>query len=96
MICDYAQSLGDEVQRKELKFYTAFKRIRNFLSVQVWAPVQDPTILLQLNLNPSTIELSDGFTSNVTNKGHWGTGDLEVRLKMWPTLKERKRLANPT
>ncbi|MFT5162360.1 MAG: hypothetical protein ACI9FJ_000935, partial [Alteromonadaceae bacterium] len=34
-ICDYCDSLGDEVQRKELKLYTAFKRIKNFASVLV-------------------------------------------------------------
>jgi len=92
MICDFAQSLGDEVQRKELKFYTAFKRIRNFLSVQVWAPVQDPTILLYLNLNPKNIELKEGFSSDVTNKGHWGTGNLEVRIKNVADVEKAKNL----
>lgn len=92
MICDYAQSLGDEVQRKELKFYTAFKRIRNFLSVQVWAPVQDPIILLYLNLNPNDVDLEDGFTSDFTNKGHWGTGDLEVRVKNLADFEKAKSL----
>jgi len=92
LICDYAQSLGDEVQRKELKFYTAFKRIRNFLSVQVWAPVQDPTILLYLSLNPKDIELREGFTSDFTDKGHWGTGDLEVRIRNIGDLEKAKDL----
>jgi predicted transport protein len=92
LVCDYADSLGDEVQRKELKFYTAFKRIRNFLSVQVWAPVQDPTILLHLNLNPKMLELKEGFSSDVSNKGHWGTGDLEVRIKNQADLEQAKLL----
>ena len=92
MVCDYAQSLGDEVQRKEVKFYTAFKRIRNFLSVQVWAPVQDPIILLYLNLNPNDIKLEEGFTSDFTNKGHWGTGDLEVRVKNVADFEKAKNL----
>jgi len=81
MVCDYADSLGDEVQRKELKFYTAFKRIKNFASVHVWAPIKDPKILIYLHLDPTTIELEEGFSSDATNKGHWGTGNLELNVR---------------
>ncbi|MBY4678890.1 DUF5655 domain-containing protein [Marinobacterium arenosum] len=80
-ICDYAYNLGDEVQRKELKLYTAFKRIRNFASVLVWSPVRDPCIRLYLKLNPAEVELEAGFIEDVRGKGHWGTGDLEVSVR---------------
>ena len=80
-ICDYAVGLGDEVQRKELKFYTAFKRIKNFLTAQVWAPQRDPQIRLYLKLNPNDVVLDEGFSADVTNKGHWGTGDLELIVR---------------
>ena len=91
-VCDYAQTLGDEVQRKELKFYTAFKRIKNFVSVLVWAPKQDPAILLYLKLDPTQVNLEDGFSSDVTNKGHWGTGSLEVRIKSMADFEKAKPL----
>jgi len=81
LVCDFADSLGDEVQRKELKFYTALKRIKNFASVQVWAPQQNPKILIHLHLDPSEVELEEGFSTDVTDKGHWGTGSLEVTVK---------------
>jgi len=81
LVCDFADSLGDEVQRKELKFYTALKRIKNFASVQVWAPQQNPKVLIHLHLDPSEIELEEGFSADVTDKGHWGTGHLEVTVK---------------
>ena len=80
-VCDYADSLGDEVQRKELKFYTAFKRIKNFASVLVWAPVRDPCIRLYLKLDPDSVIMEPNFTHDVREKGHWGTGDFEVIIK---------------
>jgi predicted transport protein len=91
-VCDFALSLGDEVQRKELKFYTALKLIRNFLSVQVWAPVRDPAIRLYLHLDPDTVALEEGFSADMRNKGHWGTGDLEVVVRNLDDLEKAKSL----
>ena len=50
--------------------------MKNFACVCV-APVKDPKITLWLKLSPSTVELEAGFTKDVTNIGHWGTGDAE-------------------
>jgi predicted transport protein len=72
--CECCETLGDEVQRKDLKLYTAFKKIKNFASVVVYT--QKDCLQLYLKVNPSTIALEDGFTHDVTNKGHWGTGNL--------------------
>lgn len=71
-------SLGDDIQLKELKLYYAFKKIRNFVSVEIHP--QNNTIVLYLSINPSKIRLEKGFTRDVTNIGHWGTGDLEVTI----------------
>ncbi len=90
--CDFCESLGDDSQRKELKLYTAFKRIKNFISVLVLPQKKDERILLYLKVNPSTIELSEGFTHDVTNKGHWGTGDLEVVIRSEDDLEKSKPL----
>lgn len=91
-VCEFALSLGDEVQRKELKFYTAFKLIKNFASVLLWAPVREPCVKIYLKLNPDDIELEEGFTSDVRNKGHWGTGDLQVVIKDLDDLEKAKLL----
>jgi uncharacterized protein YaaR (DUF327 family) len=45
-ICDYCESLGDDSQRKELKLYTAFKRIKNFASFHVLPQKKDEGIVL--------------------------------------------------
>lgn len=79
-VCSYSEQLGDEVQRKELKLYTVFKRIRNFMSVVVMPGKNDPKLLVYLKL-PGESANEDGFTRNVTNIGHWGTGDFEVIIR---------------
>ncbi len=91
-VCDYALALGDEVQRKELKFYTAIKKIKNFASVQVWAPKHDQSLRIYLHLNPDEVELVDGKVSDVRNKGHWGTGNLEVIVRNIDDLELAKSL----
>jgi predicted transport protein len=91
-ICDFALSLGDEVQRTELKFYTALKKIRNFASVQVWSPKKDPSLRIYLHIDPDSVSLSDERVSDVRTKGHWGTGDLEVVVRCENDLELAKQL----
>lgn len=80
-ICEYANGLGDEVQQKELKLYTAFKRIKNFLSIVVLPQHKDPRLQIYLKLNPSDEQLEPNFTRDVTDIGHWGTGNIELNLR---------------
>jgi len=72
--------LGDDVQVKELQQYTGFKRIKNFVCLQVHP--QDRIVVAYLKLDPSTMELEEGFSRDVTNIGHHGTGDLKLSLKL--------------
>jgi predicted transport protein len=91
-ICDFCQSLGDDSQRKELKLYTAFKRIKNFASFHVLPQKKDERILMYLKLSPSDIQLEHGFSHDVTNKGHWGTGNLEVVIRNEQDIEKAKSL----
>ena len=77
--CAYIDQLGDEVQRKDLKLYTAFKRIRNFASIVV-QPGKDPRLQLYVKL-PGELSEENSFSRNVTNIGHWGTGNLEINVR---------------
>jgi predicted transport protein len=91
-LCDYIESLGDEVQRKEVKLYTAFKRIRNFAAVLVMNG-RDPRLQLYLNLPGSEAEgKDDKWMRDVSQIGHWATGDLEVNVRTAEQLEEAKRL----
>ena len=91
-ICSFIESLGDEVQRKELKLYTAFRRLRNFVCVQITSPQRDPLLKLYLNLAPSSITPLDGITRDVTQIGHWGTGDLELTIRSSDDWEKAKSL----
>lgn len=76
---DYLSALGDDVQVKELSLYIAFKRIKNFVCLEIYP--QSRTVVAYLKLDPSTVELESGFTKDMTNIGHYGTGDLQVTLR---------------
>lgn len=89
-LSSYTLQLGDEVQRKDLKLYTAFKRIKNFLSV-VLMPQKDARLLLFLKLPGERAE-ENSFSRNVTNIGHWGTGNLEVAVRNLEDLEKAKAL----
>jgi predicted transport protein len=71
--------LGDDVQVKELKFYIAFKRLKNFVCAEVYPQVK--VVTLYLKLDPSTVDLEEGFSRDVTKVGHFGTGNLSLSLK---------------
>ena len=91
-ICDFCESLGDDSQRKELKLYTAFKRIKNFASFHVLPQKKDERIVMYLKVDLGEITLEDGFTHDVTNKGHWGTGNLEVVIRNQQDIEKAKPL----
>lgn len=71
--------LGDDVQEKPVKFYVAFKRIKNFACLEVYNQVKCVTAYLKVN--PDNVMLEEGFTRDVRKIGHFGTGDLEVTLR---------------
>jgi predicted transport protein len=73
---------------KELEHYVAFRRLKNFACVkphikdlQVWA-----------RLDPSSVVLEEGFTKDVSQLGHAGTGDLEIRLRTAADLERAQPL----
>jgi len=84
----YLLSLGDDVERKDLKLYVAFKRIKNFVTVEI----RKQKLLLYLRLNPDNVDLAEGFSRDVRGIGHWGTGDVEIVLKDQTDLDRAKQL----
>lgn len=84
----FITGLGDDVIEKPLKHYFAYRRIKNFASLTI----QKKTVTLYLKLDPSTITTEPGFTRDVTNIGHWGTGDLEVVVSDMHSLDKARPL----
>ncbi|KQP21476.1 DUF5655 domain-containing protein [Pseudorhodoferax sp. Leaf267] len=70
-------ALGDDVNDKQLKLYTAFRKLKNFTTVVV----QNNRLLVYLKLDPDSVALEEGFSRDVRASGHWGTGDVELSLR---------------
>lgn len=86
----YLVALGDDVQEKTLKFYFAFRRIKNFACMEVRP--QTNKVLVYLKVDPDSVELVDGFTRDVKKIGHYGTGDLEVSISSQADFERAKPL----
>lgn len=82
---------GDDIIEKPVKLYVAYRRIKNFVCMSLISKV-DPHIFLTLKLDPTTVALEQGFSRDVSNIGHWGTGDLELTLRTAADLEKAKPL----
>jgi len=49
-------------------------------------------LLVYVKVNPETVELEQGFSRDVRNIGHYGTGDLEITIKNQTDLDKAKKL----
>jgi predicted transport protein len=85
---DHIMSLGDDIQRKELRLYVAFKRLKNFATIVV----QKNRALLYLHVNPDAVGPLAPNMRDVRPIGHWGTGDLEISMAAQQDLDPAKGL----
>lgn len=86
----YLLAMGDDVQFKILKFYFAFKRIKNFACVEVHTGTGK--LLMYVKVDPDSIDLEKGFTRDVKKTGHFGTGDLEITIGSLADFEKAKPL----
>lgn len=84
----YIASLGDDVVRKDLKLYVAFKRLRNFATVCF----QKNNLIVYLRLEAGRHPEQEGFLRDVRKIGHWGTGDVELTIKSPADIERAKPL----
>ena len=87
---DHILELGDDVQEKTLKRYVAFKRLKNFACIDV--RLREGAVLMYLKVDPGSVTLTDGFTRDVREISHYGTGDLEVTMRTPADLERAKAL----
>ena len=57
--------------------YLAYKKVQNVFCIEIYKQ----QIIVRMKLNPDTVELENGFTRDMRNIGHYGTGNLEVSIK---------------
>lgn len=86
----YVLALGDDIEIRTLDYYIAFRRLKNFVCAEVKPQLRH--IKLFVKVDPETIKLEPGFTRDVRNIGHFGTGDLEIIVTDAATLERAKPL----
>lgn len=75
---EFTLSLGDDVTENILKLYTAFKKIKNFATMEIY----QSNIRLNLKLDPEQFksQLNENLR-DIRSIGHWGCGDLQLIIK---------------
>lgn len=76
-IRNFVLSLGDDITENQLKFYVAFKKIKNIVCVEIF----NNKLILHLKLDVTTVDYEEGFTRDTSGIGHYATGDVEVTIK---------------
>lgn len=76
-LSNYILSLGDDISETHLKLYSAFKKIKNVVTVVALKK----KLVLNLPLDVSSVAFEDGFSRDVTNIGHWGCGAVELHIQ---------------
>ena len=87
-ICNYIESLGDDIVSNQLTLYLAYKKVQNLVCIEIYSR----QLILYLKLNPDTVNLEEGFTRDMRNIGHYGTGDLQVIVKSSGDFEKAKKL----
>lgn len=87
-IRNYILSLGDDITENQLKHYIAFKKIKNIVCIEILKN----HLTLYLKLDSSTIDYEDGFTQDVSQLGHHGTGDVQVTIRNRTDYEKAKEL----
>ena len=65
-----------EVNIVPRKFYICFSKRTNFVDIEI----RNKDIKLYINLKKGELEDPNKITKDVSNTGHWGNGDYEIRL----------------
>jgi predicted transport protein len=81
---EFVMSLGEAIEERPKKFYIAYRTTQNVVCMEV----QKRKVILFLKLSPKKVKFEPGFFRDVSDIGHFGTGDVEVTLV---TLQDRAK-----
>ena len=70
-------SLDPAMEEAPKKLYVAYKISKNIVCMEV----QHQKVTLFLKLDPKKVQGPPGISRDVSDIGHFGTGDLELTLK---------------
>jgi predicted transport protein len=84
---DFALGLDPSVEESPKKLYVAYRTTQNIICMEI----QKQKLLLFLKLNPKKVGGPAGISRDVSDIGHFGTGDLEIAVRN----EEELELAKP-
>lgn len=87
-INDYTLNIDASVEQSPKKVYVAYRTSQNFLSMEV----QKNKVLLFLKIKPSLLKPMPGKGRDVSNIGHFGTGNFEYTVSSAEDLEEAEEL----
>lgn len=83
---EFIRSLSATIEMAPKKQYIAYRTTQNIVCMEV----QQKKICLFLKLNPKTHKGPEGISRDVSELGHFGTGDIEVTLRTPEDLERTK------
>lgn len=85
---EYILNLGDDIQKKELKNYWAYKTIKNLACIVI----NKEKLGVYLSIDYKDVEDPKSNVDDVKDKGHWGTGNTVVFVSNDEELEYAKKL----
>ena len=82
---DYILNINETVKETPLKFYVAYKVSQNFVCIEA----KKNKLILFVKLNPKDINIPNNGR-DVSNIGHYGTGDLELTINNLEEMEKSK------
>ena len=84
---DFILNIDETVEESPKKYYIAYKVSQNFVCVET----KKTRILIYLKINPKEIKIPNNGR-DVSNIGHFGTGDLEITINNQEEMEKSKEL----
>jgi len=76
-LSEYIRNIDEGIAETTQKFYTTYKLTQNFVCMDI----KQNHIFLYLKINPNDLELIPENGRDVTNIGHFGTGNFELKIE---------------
>ena len=83
---EFILKLDSSIEEQPKKYYVAYRTSQNIVCVEI----QKQKLSLFLKLDPAQHAGPPGISRDVSNIGHFGTGDLEVIVKSMDDLERTK------
>lgn len=85
---DFVVGLDPSIEEVPKKLYIAFKTTQNIVCMEI----RKQKVILFLKISPKDVKTKPAFFRDVSNIGHYGTGDVELTLSNKAEFEESKTL----